>query len=300
MKNVVAATKSRLCGKNCKFKIIFFGNSKYSTIVANTLHQEIGLTAIVTLPDTPVGRHKTITPNPVKVFALNNDIPFITADKLDNTTIEKIRQFQPDFLVIADYGKILPKELLTLPKYAPVNIHHSLLPKYRGSSPAQSTILSGDNISGVTIIEMDEKMDTGDILAQKKYTLKENETTESLLIALNTLGSEIIVQVLNEYIDEKIKKIPQDHTQATYTQKVKKLDGFFDINNPPPLEQIDRMVRAFYPWPTTWTKLEINNKLKIIKLLPKNKIQMEGGKPMSVKDFLNGYPTLKTTIEKLV
>ncbi len=287
--------------ENCKLKIIFFGSSKYSTIVASSLHRKIGLTAVVTLPDAPIGRHKTITPNPVKTFSEINNIPYITADKLDNETIEKISHFQPDFLVIADYGKILPKELLVLPKYAPINVHHSLLPKYRGASPAVSAILAGDQISGVTIIEMDEKLDTGDILTQKEYLLKKNETTGSLLTALNTLGAEIIIPVLREYIQGKIKKTPQDHTKATYTQKIKKTDGFIDINNPPSPDQIDRMIRAFYPWPTAWTKLELSpNKYKIVKLLPENKIQVEGDKPISIKDFLNGYPQLKTKIEKLI
>lgn len=280
--------------------IIFFGSSKYSIIVANALNQNIGLTAIVTLPDTPIGRHRTITPNPVKVLAQDNNIPFVTADKLDNLIIEKISRFRPDFLIITDYGKILPRELLTLPKYAPINIHHSLLPKYRGSSPAQSTILAGDITSGVTIIEMDEKMDTGDILTQKEYLLKKNETTESLLTELNKIGAEIIITVINEYLDGKIKKMPQDHAKATYTQKIKKADGFIDSDNPPLPQQIDRMIRAYYPWPTVWTKLEINNKLKIIKFTPGNKIQVEGGKPMTIKDFVNGYPQLKEKIKKIL
>ncbi|MBU3979005.1 methionyl-tRNA formyltransferase [Patescibacteria group bacterium] len=287
--------------ENCKLKIIFFGSSKYSTIVASSLHRKIGLTAVVTLPDAPIGRHKTITPNPVKIFAQNNNIPFITADKLDHLTIKKISQFQPDFLVIADYGRILPKELLALPKYAPINIHHSLLPKYRGSSPASSAILAGEKTSGVTIIEMGQKVDAGDILAQKEYILKNNETKESLLTALNTIGSEIIIPVLHEYIQGKIKKIPQDHAKATHTQKTKKTDGFIDINNPPSLEHLDRMIRAYYPWPTTWTKLELSpNIWKIVKLLPENKIQVEGGKPMTIKDFLNGYPQLKEKLKKLL
>ncbi len=326
---------SPLVGKieNCKLKIIFFGSSKYSTIVASSLHRKIGLTAVVTLPDAPIGRHKIITSNPVKTFSKINNIPYITADKLDSFTIEKISRFQPDFLVIADYGRILPKELLALPKYAPINIHHSLLPKYRGSSPAASAILAGEKTSGVTIIEMDQKVDAGDILAQKKYILKNNETKESLLTALNTIGSEIIIPVLHEYIQGKIKKIPQDETKATYTQKIKKTDGLIDIDNPPSRDQIGRMIRAYYPWPTVWTKLELNqNKWKIIKFLPSSSchpggmaeshepacltgekraeqvegsptnfyLQVEGGKPMTIKDFLNGYPQLKEKLKKLL
>lgn len=281
-------------------QIIFFGSSKYSTIVAKALHKNIGLAAVVTLPDTPIGRHKTITANPVKIFAQGSNIPFITADKLDSVTIEKISRLRPDFLVITDYGRILPKELLALPKYAPINVHHSLLPKYRGSSPAASAILAGDPVSGVTIIEMNQKVDAGDILAQKEYILKNNETKESLLTALNTIGAEIILPVLHEYVQGKIKKTRQDESKATFTQKTKKTDSFINSDNPPSREQIDRMIRAYYPWPTTWTKLPINGIPKIIKFLPENKIQAEGGKPMSVKDFLNGYPQLKEKLKKLL
>lgn len=298
-------------------QIIFFGSSKHSTIVAKALHKNIGLAAIVTLPDTPIGRHKTITPNPVKIFAQENNIPFITADKLNNETIEKISRYKPDFLVITDYGRILPKELLVLPKYAPINVHHSLLPKYRGSSPAASAILAGDPVSGVTIIEMNEKVDAGNILAQKEYILKNNETKETLLTTLNTIGAEIIIPVLHEYVKGKINKKHQDESKATFTQKTKKTDGFIDSNNPPSKEQIDRMIRAYYPWPTAWTNLQINGKSKIIKLLPSSSchperakrvegsytnfcLQAEGGKPMSIKDFLNGYPQLKTKIEKIL
>lgn len=280
--------------------IIFFGSSKYSTIVAKALHQNIGLAAVVTLPDTPIGRHKTITPNPVKIFAQDNNVPVITADKLDSMTIEKIARLEPDFLVIADYGKILPQVLLELPKYAPINVHHSLLPKYRGPSPATSAILEGVPTSGVSIIEMNEKVDAGDILAQKGYLLKKNETRESLLTALNTIGGEIIIPVLHEYIQGKIKKIAQDEAKATFTPKIKKADGFIDNDNPPSPEQINRMIRAYYPWPTVWTKLQLNGKSKIIKLLPENKIQAEGGKPMSIKDFLNGYPQLKEKLKTLL
>lgn len=289
-------------------KIIFFGSSKYSTIVAKTLLENTGLISIVTLPDMPTGRHKILAPNPVKAFAQKNNIPFFTENKLDKEILTKISQLQPDFLVIADYGKILPAELLCLPKYAPINIHHSLLPKYRGPSPATSAILAGEKTSGVTIIEMNEKVDAGCILSQKEYILKNDETTPSLLTELNKIGAQLLIPVLRAYIQKTIKKIPQDETKATFTTKIKKTDGFIDINNPPPPRLIDRMIRAYYPWPTAWTRLEINpGKEKIIKFLPasptggtENKIQVEGGNPMSIKDFLNGYPQLKTTIEKLI
>lgn len=270
--------------------IIFFGNSKYSVIGARILHEHIGIRQVVTIPKSKV-----------QEFALQNNIPFIEARKLDQETIDKIKAIQADFFVVEDYGLILPVSLLALPKYIPLNVHHSLLPKYRGPAPAPYAILHGEKVSGVTIIKMAQRVDAGDILAQKEYALKSDETTDSLLTELNKLGGEIIFPVLRAYITGKVHAIKQDESKATFTKYMKKNDGYIDINNPPDIPTLDRMIRAYYPWPTVWTKLQVSpGKWKIIKLLPENKIQAEGGKPMSIKDFLNGYPKLKKKIEKFL
>ncbi|MBI2430566.1 MAG: methionyl-tRNA formyltransferase [Candidatus Levybacteria bacterium] len=259
--------------------IIFFGNTKYSVIVAEKLHKNFGLKAVVTIPDSPV-----------KAFALKNNIRVVESRRLDNNTVKQIAHFSPDFLVVADYGLLLPKELLNLPKYAPLNVHHSLLPKYRGPSPVPTAILNGEKISGVTIIKMNEVLDAGDILAQKEYTLKPDETTPNLLTKLNELGGEIIISVINDYIAGYAKPIPQNENDVTFTKRFEKKDGYIDLKNPP--EQLDRMIRAFYPWPGVWTRQMINGKSSIIKFLPLQKIQVEGKKPMSYKDFINGYQQL--------
>src|SRR5690242_13888773 len=132
--------------------IIFFGNTIHSAIVAKALFQTFGLSAIVTTPDKPVGRKNILTPTPTKTFALQNNIPVIEADKLDAPIIDVITTYDPDFFVVADYGLFLPKKLLALPKYQPLNVHHSLLPKYPGPTPAPSAILAGDKVSGVSVI----------------------------------------------------------------------------------------------------------------------------------------------------
>ena len=142
--------------------IIFFGNTKYSLIGAKIIHQELGLSHIVTIPDRKDKRNQPLV-SPVKTFALEHDIPFFTANKLDDTLIEQLAQLKPDFFVVEDYGLILPTKLLTIPKIACINIHHSLLPKYRGPSPAPSTILAGDSVAGVTIMKMAATVDAGDI-----------------------------------------------------------------------------------------------------------------------------------------
>lgn len=279
---------------------VFFGSSKYSTIVEKALFEKFGLSLVVTISDKPVGRKKAITPSPVKKIAIENNIPVITTDKLDENIIDQIAKYNPDFLVVADFSLILPKELLGLPKFAPLNVHHSLLPKYRGPSPAPTAILNGDKLSGVTVIKMSEKMDAGDILAQKEYELNSDETTDSLLTILNTLGAELIIKVIKDY--EKIQPIPQDEPKATYTKKMTKEDGFFDIDNPPPPAILDRKIRAYFPWPGTWTKWKVDpaKPEKIIKFLPERRIQVEGKNPMNIKDFINGYPETKDKILQLL
>ena len=273
--------------------IIFFGNTKFSLIGAKIIHDALGLAHIVTLPDRP-DKKGQLTPNPLKTFAIKNKIPYLLVDKITDETVRQIGELKPDFLVVEDYGLILPTKLLNSPKYASLNIHHSLLPKYRGTSPAPFAILAGDKITGVTVIAMNDKVDAGDILAQKEYEMKQDETTESLLTELNKLGGEIIIPVIEDYLNGKISAKKQEESKATYTKRMSKSDGQIDVNNPPDKAKLDRMIRAYYPWPGVWTQFKVqSSKFKVLKLLPGKKLQMEGGKPMSVKDFLNGYPEMK-------
>src|SRR3989344_2357275 len=232
-------------------QIVFFGNTKYSVIVAKSIHNEYGLSSVVTLPDRPLGRKKLLTPSPVAQFALENKIPVLTFDKLDKTVIlsnakdlsrmrasNKLRDSSAtpqndnniDFLVVADYGRILPQEVLDLPKKAPLNVHHSLLPKYRGPAPAPTAILNGDKVSGVTIIKMVDEVDAGPILAQKEYTLAPDETTDSLLTKLNTLGGKLVVDVIKHY--DSLNAVPQDNSKASLTNRMSKQDGYIDLENP--------------------------------------------------------------------
>ncbi len=282
-----------------KFKIVFLGNTKYSTIVENHLLKHFGLTAVITLPDQPQGRKKVLTPTPVKALAQANNVPVISARKLTEDVIQQIQRLELDFLVVADYGLILPVTLLAIPKAAPLNVHHSLLPKYRGPAPAPSVILAGEKTSGVTIIKMVKEIDAGDILAQKIYTLSSKETTDSLLRKLNTLGAEIIVPVIENFQGHKQKALAQDARQATFTKYLKKQDGFIDLQSPLTPEEFDRMVRAYFPWPTVWTRLKIGSSEKIVKFLPEKILQVEGKQQTSLKDFLNGYPKLRPLIEPL-
>lgn len=293
--------------ENSKLKIVFLGNTRFSLIGAKIINEKYPLQLIVTLPDRPDKRGRLI-PNPLKVFAEEQNIPYLLIDKITDGIVQKIADLNPDFLIVEDYGLLLPDKLLHIPKYESLNIHHSLLPKYRGTSPAPYAILNGDKITGVSVIAMNDKVDAGDILAQKEYVIKSDDTTESLLMELNKLGGEIIIPVLQDYVDGVAHPIKQDESKATYTERMSKSDGQIDLDNPPDKEKLDRMIRAYFPWPGVWTQIkdlrsagsgQAKSKIKVLKFLPDKKLQMEGGKPMSVKDFLNGYPKIEELINNL-
>lgn len=278
--------------------IIFFGNTQKSLIGAKILHQEVGLSLIVTIPDRIIKKNVTIE-SPLKTFAIAQKIPYICVNKLDEHTINHIEDKNPDFFVVEDYGLILPQKLLAIPKYAPINVHHSLLPKYRGPAPAPYAILAGEQKSGVSIIHMTNQVDAGDIYDQESYILSADETTDSLLSKLNELGGALAVQVIKDIHAGKAVKKPQDSSKVSFTHYMKKSDGYIDLDNPPTKTQIDRMIRAYYPWPNVWSFIKIKNKDIRIKFLPNQKIQVEGKSPLTVKEFLNGYPDLKYIVDKV-
>jgi methionyl-tRNA formyltransferase len=261
-------------------KIAFFGNTKHSLIGAKIIQKELGFSLIVTIPNSPLEK-----------FASEEKIPCLLATKLNDEAITKIAEIEPDFLVVEDYGLILPTKLLEVPKYASLNIHHSLLPKHRGSSPAPAAILAGEKVTGVSIIKMSAKVDAGDVFAQKEYVLKATETTDSLLIELNLLGAELAILVINDILENKATATAQDESRVTFTKYMQKSDGYIDISNIEP-EEIDRKIRAYFPWPGAWSKVALNENgaQKIIKFLPNKMIQVEGKKEMTYKDFINGYP----------
>lgn len=290
-------------------KIVFFGNTKYSVFGLEIINKKIPVSLVVTISDRASGRKRELKANAVKDFSLDHKIPILEADKLDESAISEIIKIKPDFLIVEDYGLILPESLLEIPRYAPLNIHHSLLPKYRGPSPAPAAILNREEFSGVTIICMTQDVDAGDILAQKKYKLAPRETTDSLRIKLNKLGGDLVLKVIDDF--KKGKEMPrsQDDKQASYTTRFTKQDGYIDLDNPPDAKTLGRMIRAFYPWPGVYTELGIRNhelrKMKI-KFLPSAHptdpfmIQPEGKRPMTLVEFKNGYMAGFLQIKRLL
>ena len=243
-----------------KIKITFFGSDKYSEIVLNALKS-------------------------------NKNFQLVKLEK------------KPEVGVLASYGKILSVKELTVPKYGILNIHPSLLPKYRGPSPVQTAILNGEKQTGVTIIKMDEEIDHGPIVAQFAENIMTNDTAESLYLRLFSAGVKVLITILPAYLGGKIETRKQEHSQATYTQKFVREDGKIDWQKPP--DYLERMIRAFYPWPGTWTEIKLKTlnsdfrtkRLKILKAHLENRklildiVQLEGKKPVSFKQFCEGYPT---------
>lgn len=247
-------------------RIVFMGTPESAMYVLQLLiesgkHQVVG---VVTQPDRPAGRGRQIEPPPVKVFAEQHGIPVYQPERLKNNEeiIKTLRSLEADVFVVVAYGKILPPEILAIPRLGCVNVHFSLLPKYRGAAPVQWAIINGERVTGVTIMKMNERMDEGDILAQVPVDILEDDDTVSLTNCLSCVGAEALLKVLEEA--EKTGLLsgkPQDHSLATYAPKLKKEDGVLDWSLPN--EKIICRIKGLYPWPCARTYL--NGKL--IKLL---------------------------------
>lgn len=265
-----------------KQRIIFFGSGSYTIPIIKVLKKH-GLILAVT----------TEKENSFTQFLEKENVQFISSNLKQKEDIEKISDSNPTLGVLASYGAVISEEVLSLFPLGILNIHPSLLPKYKGPSPIQATILSGEKETGVTVIKLDEQVDHGHIVAQAKMKVEGNETTDTLKDVIFTKGAKMISSIIR--IVEKGKQLTytkQDHSKEVFTQKITREDGYININTPPDPITLDHMIRAYHPWPGVWLQYQISkikHQTSIIKLLPNQKIQVEGGKPMSYKDFINGY-----------
>ena len=290
-------------------KIVFFGTPHYVVPILEKLFHEFEVVGIVTAPDHWVQKTKKLVPSAVKsqFQHLSEESPtkktyplnIFTPENFDQNTIKNIALLKPDLFIIAAYGKLLPQPLLGIPLHGTLCVHPSLLPTYRGPAPIPFTILSGENTTGTVIIKIDEKMDHGPVLQVETYPVHETDTYDSLMNHLFRLGANMLPQTINDYVSGKIIPQPQDDEKATFTKLITKDDGYFDLENPPSKEQLDRMTRAYHPWPGVWTTVRIKNQESRIKFLPFGMIQVEGKKPIPYKDFFNGYPQLRPKLEPL-
>ena len=275
--------------QNKDLKFVFFGTPDVANETLEILKQKGYMPElIVTAPDRPQGRKMILTPPPVKVWAIENNIPYIQPENLKELSFPEVRlrgnspksDFgETDLFIVVAYGKILPEELIKLPKHGSINIHYSLLPKYRGASPVESAILNGDIETGISIQKMIYKMDAGPIVAQEKVKILPDEKASELRARLIKIGGELLVKILPDFIEKKVIPTQQDEAKATNCKKIKKENGLIDLNDNGIMNY--NKFRAYATWPRTFffkdgkriiitgAKLE-NNQFVIKKVIPEN------------------------------
>lgn len=239
-------------------RVIFMGTPAFAVpmlerLIESKIHNVV---AVVTQPDRPAGRGREPVPSPVKMVAREHDIRILQPETLRNAsdTLDTMRDLAPDVIVVAAYGLILPKSVLEMPPHGCVNVHASLLPKYRGAAPVAAAILNGDEETGVTIMLMDEQMDHGPILAQRSTSIRSDDTRQSLTERLAEQGADLLVETLPKWVAGEIGPETQDHDAATYVDMLEKEDGEIDWTQP--ADRIARMTRAYHPWPGAYTYLD--------------------------------------------
>lgn len=233
-------------------RVIFMGTPDFAVPTLVALHERHAVSLVVTQPDRPAGRGRAVREAPVKVAARNLRLPVYQPETLRTAeAVARLRAANPEAIVVAAYGEILRREVLSLPPRGCLNVHASLLPRHRGASPVAAAILAGDQVTGVTIMLMDEGMDTGPILAQAEEPIGPADTTGTLTQRLSGLGARLLVQVLPEWLAGRVEPRPQDSSQATYAPRIRKQDGLIDWGAA--AAAIERQVRALDPWPGAYT-----------------------------------------------
>ena len=306
-------------------KIIFMGTPEFAVPPLKAIHNtRKNLALVVTRPDRPKGRGRNVIPPPVKEVAINLGYEVDQPKSVGTAEFEnRIAKYKPDIIVVVAFGHIIPKNILEIPKIATINIHASILPKYRGPAPIQWAIINGELETGVTTMLIDEGLDTGDILLSKKIKIYPHDTSATLHDRLADLSADLLIQTIESFETGDITPIPQDHTRATYAPLLKKNDGH--INWEMPAQNIEAFIRGMTPWPGAFT-FHGKRRLKIFKAIPiivdaveppgtvikrfpdelciatgrgalsVIEIQGESGKRLLIKEFLQGYKIAPGTI----
>ncbi|MCL4561340.1 MAG: methionyl-tRNA formyltransferase [Chloroflexi bacterium] len=258
------------------------GSPQFALPILRALVERWQVVGVVTQPDQPAGRGRKLTPPPVKTLALELGLEIMQPRRMrSEDAMAQLRHWQPDLIVVAAFGQILRPDVLELPRLGCINVHASMLPRWRGAAPIQAAILHGDDRSGVTIMRMDVGVDTGDILFQESIPILPIDTGGSLSARLADLGVRLLVETLPKYIDGKIQPQPQDSNLATYAPMLKKDDGSLDFTQP--AEDLARRVRAFNPWPGAFTiwkgqvlKIHIAHQAVFSAIQPGKRISFQG------------------------
>ena len=235
-------------------KIVFMGTPETAaTALEELVSSQHKIICVVTQPDRPKGRGRKLTFPPIKDVALKYNLPLEQPEKVKNnpTFISSLKSIKPDIIVVVAYGKILPKEILTIPEYGCINVHASLLPKYRGAAPIQWALLKGEKETGITIMKIDDRLDTGDIILQKKIKISDEDNTETLSKKLFAAGRKLLLKALEQIEEGKAKFVKQNEAEATNAPSITKESGELDWRKP--ALEIHNRVRAMVPWPVAHT-----------------------------------------------
>ena len=305
-------------------RVIFMGTAELAcaSLAALWNSPEFGVLAVVTQPDRPRGRQLKPQPSAVKALALERGLDVLQPQRAREAAfIEQLGRLRPDLIVVAAYGQLLPPAILEIPRFGCVNVHTSLLPKYRGAAPIQWAILNGETETGVTIMKMAQGLDSGDILSQQATPIAPDDDAATLHDRLAVMGAQLLTRTILEYADGKIVPRPQNESEATYARKITKEDGLLDWRAP--ARQLGNRIRAFTPWPGAFTYPAVEPKrlLKLWKVAVEDnrsgppgqilqassagilvacgqgalrvlELQSEGGRRMTAAQFLPGHPLL--------
>jgi methionyl-tRNA formyltransferase len=267
-------------------RIVFMGTPHFAVPSLEALVKQHEVVGVVTQPDRRAGRGRKTVAAPVKEAALQQGLPvFQPASLKTDESFLKLASWQPEVIAVFAFGQLLPSTILDLPPHGCLNIHPSLLPRHRGASPIAAAILAGDPVTGVTIMRLDEGLDTGPILAQEECHIIPHETTSSLTAKLAEQGARLLVETIPRWLGGEIQAQPQDEALATYCDHLRKTDGLLDWNQP--AQYLDRQIRAYDPWPGTFTTWE-GRRLKVLKARPL--IDWRGEEtPGQVVELFNGF-----------
>jgi methionyl-tRNA formyltransferase len=270
-------------------RLVFMGSPDYAVPILKLLTQRFSVVGIVTQPDRPAGRGRILTSPPVKILALELGIPFIQPENLnkDKAAITTITSWRPDVIIVAAFGQILDEKILDLAPWGCVNVHASLLPRWRGASPIQAAILNGDKFTGVTIMKMDRGVDTGDIISQKSIQIEPDDTGGTLYKKLSVLGGELLTEALPGYLCGDIQPDKQGESPTPYASILKKSDGKLNFDRS--ASYLERKVRAYNPWPGTYTYW----KGKTLKIISAHAVDTQSP-GIGILIIFNGLPSIGT------
>ena len=293
--------------------LVFMGSPDFSLPTLRGLANAYDVVGVITQPDRASGRGRELKAPPVKTLALELGIPVMQPEKLRQPeAMEQLRAWNPDLIVVAAFGQILRKDVLELPRFGCINVHASLLPRWRGAAPINAAILAGDEETGVTIMKMDAGLDTGPMLSKRSIRLTRGDTAGSVFEKLSTLGADLLIESLPEYLSGKLQPVPQPEEGMTYAPMIKKEEGQLNFSHD--VNELERRVRAFNPWPGAFmdfdrtllkvhrARVEAGNAAEGQRLvvhdqpavgarggiLVLEEVQPAGKKPMSGKSFLSG------------